>query len=1329
MALDGYELIRTNQFNNIEILCILSFLETLCEERQLRNSGVFGRTEAKLPDMAIMITILRAINRVDKQGISKFLDSPGSIFLTTPEDLDKLVLWTSEQYNSILNFILEWIETNMCETEFGLSQDSSEKLYHAPHLAIPRIYGVLLARETFQFYSRVTTTYRDSFQSSRSPSFNEELQLNDYTKWAPDAVLPAFDENGVLRFITPFKMKVYAEDGILWRELIGGDVVLQPTIASIVRSFKKVFDANIGLEKKWYQALSLQYKGVYWDDDEDLVSSKTSKPGKPVDGSLAISRLENNTVVYNNQIFSDQLIKTLLRIIEDYDKAIDEITIYSPDITIEKSQAEMSSIVQRFISSRQYKILTGGIPDSLSTAKYTVFGITVLLALTSGIVKVGIQKYYANYQNFFPVLSRMPWTNIQGKAARKFNPVPGTWRRESRTLALSRIKSYDKMIHKLDVNILAPLKYAYGFLDIIKGNFGSGIGSIVSTFAVGKLAHSDIVDGFLEGVSKSKAWGRLISKLPGGAVLLPAAGGVLVEIAVITALTEIISLGIDYVESKIDENRKMELRRKAMSLGYAPDAYANYNLKIPMSQFGHIIDVPVLNQFLSRQEILTEGGRVITGDTIKFLDRKVENYDWSKNEIIGERPLEGLWPVNFAPLESIERAKSGVKIDFDDKLGENPPKDHPDLKSKPPKLESKDDVSLFFPQYPWGITPSICIPTFEDAAKEAVKNNFLAQGDLNNIYEYNEFMNTVGKIVTTPLDGLVPNISKATSISFAESYVNTLSQPLLDKLINDTRDVLSTIDEETDTGEFTSGTNLSLDSTGQTLIIEPHRRISQSEEIVFTSRPSIRPNSENKTKDGKNIPIGQRTSTSDYVKKSIRTYFPDNKITRPYNNDYKSNVPPITVKIALPSFANGNGLRDVSSPNPLVRILTKTERNALRSSSSPGSVSNIEDHILTDVSIKLGTSDPKLDTDLFEKGCELKRPERGDKPNRPDRDTGPRDTGPGVRTCFPSYVKVLTPNGYMEISSMNIGDKITAFNEDGNLVESSVTYKFIHDDEEMSEVFEYELSNGNKLHITDNHPVLVPSGEFLQIGWLNMGDSVVGENNEEIQIISKKFVEKTIVYNLEVEKYHTYIAEGVRVHNLTNKWAGKGSGFDPRMGGRNRPGLIIIDSSEWENGGGQGDDTKNSEAGNQEAVGSGRDNPFLPTCFPSWSIVTTENGKKPISEILVGDKIFTLNRESGKIETSVVTDVKKHEDENHSVSRYELSDGGHIDITKNHPVLTPSGYFKSIGKLTIGDLIITENGESVSIINEYHLDDCHVYNLQVESNGSYIVDGIVVSDR
>ena len=81
------------------------------------------------------------------------------------------------------------------------------------------------------------------------------------------------------------------------------------------------------------------------------------------------------------------------------------------------------------------------------------------------------------------------------------------------------------------------------------------------------------------------------------------------------------------------------------------------------------------------------------------------------------------------------------------------------------------------------------------------------------------------------------------------------------------------------------------------------------------------------------------------------------------------------------------------------------------------------------------------------------------------------------------------------------------------------------------------------------------------------------------------------------------------------------------------------------------------------------------------------------------------------------------------VFRYELSNGNYLDITKNHPVLTPNGYFTQIGKLNIGDSILSDDGTFVSIVNEYHLEDCFVYNLEVESNSSYVVNGIIVSDR
>ena len=197
MSLDIYELIRIKKISNVEVLSILAFLETLCESRELLETtgGLQGRT-GKRPDMRIQINILRMIERIDRNSLTSLKLRNGSvglndrvkIFLSFPQDLDDSFIWDLSQYYQVQSFVLEWIEFNMCETEWRDSNNTSEVLYHDAHLAIPRIYATLLARETFDFYSRVRTTYRDSYDTTRTPTFNEELELNDYTKWGPDAI-------------------------------------------------------------------------------------------------------------------------------------------------------------------------------------------------------------------------------------------------------------------------------------------------------------------------------------------------------------------------------------------------------------------------------------------------------------------------------------------------------------------------------------------------------------------------------------------------------------------------------------------------------------------------------------------------------------------------------------------------------------------------------------------------------------------------------------------------------------------------------------------------------------------------------------------------------------------------------------------------------------------------------------------------------------------------------------------------------------------------------------------------------------------------------------
>jgi len=1398
MSIDVYDEIRKELISNKEVLCLLAFLETSCHERPVLGANKNVRSSHP----SILVTILRTIYRIDGSVKQRINNSSFSSFLNTPSDLSNINL-TPKQYGDIRVFITQWIErlSNMCETDWIDESDVTEDtLYHYAHLSIQKIYAVLFGRETKKFLNRVRDTYRDSFKLNRTPSVDEETKLNDYRKWNPDDLFLAIDDGGEVHFITPFGMKISLDDGIFFRELVGGDIVKKPTMESMVQSFKDSFNPD---SKMWGDnenilrlALSLEYKGVFWEDQEndvDLIrSSGSGIPGKEVNSTLLnlningtsgtslsitkgrktldmneknlsfntgervlisnspnffmqgsiISYDSNNSQLfvdidivighgtyniwdvsqisdlkdetYKYPIFIDQFYKIMSEFAKDFNDLMERIIKERQKRNYSSIQIltdeEIRNIASSIIRSTSDRSLFGEIT---SFSKSTVTGVVLGMIAFTSIIRVGAATYYnpSKWKNFYKGTLINPVKNVK-KAAKQARKQSNKVLRKQEDL----VNTWIKHTGIVQNDILSNIKNAYKLTQFIDYDWFALTVSIVTKPGIKAIVEKEIVQRFIERLTES----TLIRS--GVTITLGA------ELLLTIAVSYVANVVQDYVLQYFAELELQERRETALIEGYAPEAYAKYNIRIPMSQFGHIADISIQRQFLERTELLVEDpenpgqSKIITGDPIQFIDRRLESYNWTKRTLIpGSVSVgEGIWPVNFAPLSTIESAKSAIIQDFNLKIKDN--KTDVNLKSVPPKLKTREEVGILFPEFPWGISSSTCIPSFVDAAKEAQRNNQLF-GDINRIYRYNEFMNTVGKIVSTP-DGLVPNISKMTSLSFTNAYVISLSGPLLKKIVRDVQEVVNIIESENNpSGEFTSNTNIIIDEVKKTITIDPYRKISQTEPLLFASKPSIRPNSNNRTKDGKNLSIGQRVSSSDYVQKSTRSYFPNIRLsgTRVIND---SNPPPTDVDVIIPSAATRT-LIDVRSTNPLVRILTESERNGLRLASALSTgKTNIEDYILTDVPISSSPgSSLKLDESLKEGSCALKKPERGDSPSRPDtpRDTSGRGRGPaGGGTCFPEYTKVLTPNGYIKISEMNVGDKIIAFDDNGNLVESSVTHKFIHDGEEITDVFSYTLSNGNEIHITDNHPVLVPTGDFLQIGSLKMGDSVIDENGNEIQLVSKKFIEKLVVYNLEVEKYHTYIADGIRVHNLTNKWfGGRRTRFIPGELERRGPGFILIDSSAWLEGGGGGDGDDRS----QKTLVPGD------SCFPAWSLIKTKNGIKQISDIFRGEEILTFNREIGKMETSVVTEVNKHEEKNHPVYRYELSDGNYIDITKNHRVLTSSGYFKYIGKLTIGDSIVTESGEYVSIINEYHLDDCHVYNLQVESNQSYIVNGIIVSDR
>ena len=136
---------------------------------------------------------------------------------------------------------------------------------------------------------------------------------------------------------------------------------------------------------------------------------------------------------------------------------------------------------------------------------------------------------------------------------------------------------------------------------------------------------------------------------------------------------------------------------------------------------------------------------------------------------------------------------------------------------------------------------------------------------------------------------------------------------------------------------------------------------------------------------------------------------------------------------------------------------------------------------------------------------------------------------PKVGTCFSSWTKISTPNGSIFIKDIKIGDIVYAFDNLGNKVESEVIYFKHHTSDEKSEVFKYTFSNNMNLEVTDNHGVLNEQNIFVSIGSMNIGESLLLENGDSVQIISKESCGIQDVYNISTKTYGTYFANGVRV--------------------------------------------------------------------------------------------------------------------------------------------------------------------------------------------------------
>ena len=126
-------------------------------------------------------------------------------------------------------------------------------------------------------------------------------------------------------------------------------------------------------------------------------------------------------------------------------------------------------------------------------------------------------------------------------------------------------------------------------------------------------------------------------------------------------------------------------------------------------------------------------------------------------------------------------------------------------------------------------------------------------------------------------------------------------------------------------------------------------------------------------------------------------------------------------------------------------------------------------------------------------------------------------------------------------------------------------------------------------------------------------------------------------------------------------------------------------------------------------------------CFIAGTLVTTEDGFKPIEEIQVGDKVLSENELTGEVAVKTVTETYVNETDElvHIGVNCET-----ISATPSHPFYVYKFGWTLAGSLRAGDVLVLSNGELVTvewIDHEILESPINVYNFEVEDFHTYFV--------
>ncbi len=293
------------------------------------------------------------------------------------------------------------------------------------------------------------------------------------------------------------------------------------------------------------------------------------------------------------------------------------------------------------------------------------------------------------------------------------------------------------------------------------------------------------------------------------------------------------------------------------------------------------------------------------------------------------------------------------------------------------------------------------------------------------------------------------------------------------------------------------------------------------------------------------------------------------------------------------------------------------------------------------------------------------------------------------RTCLLPETKVLTATGYKEIALIKKEDLVLTHKNNYKKVLNKWKSK-------RSNYLRIELSNKKILNITPDHEVKIK--DWIEIGKLKIGnklDTLYSGIKFEILAI-EEINEEVDVYDIEVEDDHSFIAEGVTVHNCVQCMSLDGKIYPMQPDGTTNAPLLPVHAQ-------------------------GR-------CFVDKNTtILTNKGYKPIIEIKKEDLVLTHKNRFKK-----VTNIIRNKVEEVNVIEISINNFGFVLVTEEHPFYNVKKEWIEAKNLEADWRLKCYDKEFMdlrvtSIIKKTLINKKGIilYNFSVEDDESYIANGFV----